>query len=395
MTSPNQPPPELEQFLQHAAELYALEKLASKMAVGPLRKQVQGVWRSAAALWVRMFGGLDNPAIPERHGEYLSAVKRQIAAINPDVAGPLAEYVDKALAMGVRHAAAEVGVHVTTPPGPVKQEPATPAEGISTPPRPARIEQIDWPTVDQPGPAPRRPGHGTRRDWPTVDLDPAMSDTTSTALDTLDRDVKEQLLHAEHAVEQVAGDLYKDVTDALAETQKAVVAADRATTVVVNEAANTGSDQLAAKLGAARLWVAERNACLHCLALSGEVAPPGGHFDGSLTFGKKPLPVWPPGSELESPPRHPNCRCRCTPWLGSAPGYTGPDLPAALKREAQRSILVGWRTETESERARLDAAARLLRRGTTLPKSVQARARTAVKRGSFGEFPRRQKGTPP
>jgi hypothetical protein len=107
-----------------------------------------------------------------------------------------------------------------------------------------------------------------------------------------------------------------------------------------------------------------------------------------LTFGKQALVPWPDPEHLDGPELHPHCRCRTTPWLGSAPGYTGPDLPAVLKREAQRSILTGWRMATESERGRLDAAARLLRRGTDLPKSVQARARAAVKRGRFQQFPR-------
>lgn len=371
MTTPAQPPPELEQFLTHAAELYALEKLASKTAVGPLRKQVQGVWRKAAALWVSMFGALDNPATPERHGEYLAAVRREIAGVSPDVAGPLAEYVDKALAMGVQHAADEIRVRVTKPAEPPV---AAPALGIP----------------GQPRPEPIRPGRGARRDWPTVDLDPALPDTTTAILDRLDRDLQQQLTKAENAIESVSGDLYSDVTDALAETQKTVTVADRAATVVVNEAANAGSDQLAEKLGAARLWIAERNACVHCLAYAGEVAPAGGSFPVGLTFGKKPLVPWPDPNVLPGCPLHPNCRCRTTPWLGHVEGAPGPSLPEVLKREAQRSILTGWRTETESERARVDAAARLLRRGTTLPKSVQQRARQAVKRGRFNAFPRRK-----
>lgn len=373
MTTPAQPPPgtqqQLDQFLVHAAELYALEQLASKMAVGPLRKQVQGVWRKAAALWVGMFGALDNPATPERHGEYLAAVRKEIAAVEPRVAGPLAEYVDKALAMGVQHAADVIQVRVIKP-----AAPPVPAAGIP----------------EQQRPEPIRPGRGPRRDWPTVDLDPVLSDTTTAILGSLDPDLQQQLIKAEHAIESVSGDRYSHVTDALVETQKTVTAADRATTVVVNEAANTGSDQLAEKLGAARLWIAERNACVHCLAYAGEVAPAGGSFPVGLTFGKKPLVPWPDPNVLPGCPLHPNCRCRTTPWLGHVEGAPGPSLPEVLKREAQRSILTGWRTETESEGARVDAAARLLRRGTTLPKSVQQRARQAVKRGRFNAIPRRK-----
>lgn len=79
-----------------------------------------------------------------------------------------------------------------------------------------------------------------------------------------------------------------------------------------NAAYNQGSRSLADAHGLARMWVAERDACLHCLALSGTVAPAGQPFDAGLTFYVgpegllKPLPVYPPGA-LWGPPRHPNC----------------------------------------------------------------------------------------
>lgn len=129
------------------------------------------------------------------------------------------------------------------------------------------------------------------------------------------------------------------------------------------------------------VWVAERNACLTCLRLSGTVIDPnsGMGFDEDATFGKpgSAPAVWPPGLPLMAPPRHPNCRCRLR--IIAADNAL---VPQALRREAQRSVLRGW-SDHASRRSRLNAAERLLDRGTRLPRTVQERARRDVTRGSF------------
>lgn len=146
-------------------------------------------------------------------------------------------------------------------------------------------------------------------------------------------------------------------------------------TTAVNQAATVGAEQVAAQAGAPGLvWVAERDACVHCLGLAGQVSTTG-VFDGTVTFGDKPL-AWAGFSGL--PPRHPHCRCRVVPWAGED------DLVAlALRREAQRSVVRGWSLPTESNAARLRAAERLLRQGTVLPRSVERYGRDAVRAGGF------------
>jgi hypothetical protein len=130
------------------------------------------------------------------------------------------------------------------------------------------------------------------------------------------------------------------------------------------------------------VWVAERDACLVCLALSGHVSDPnqGIGFDEDATFGPhRPTPVWPPGMPLMAPPRHPNCRCRLR--IISADNVL---VPEALRREAERSVARGW-SGYDSKRARLHAADRLISRANRLPRSVQDRAAKDVARGTFSD----------
>lgn len=122
------------------------------------------------------------------------------------------------------------------------------------------------------------------------------------------------------------------------------------------------------------VWRAERDACVHCLAYQGH-ARVGGSYPAGLTFGKKPLST----SPVLMPPLHPNCRC--TQWVLARD--VAQAVQESLLREAQRSILRGWSVESESNTVRVDAARRLLAKNPTMPKSVQAYARSAVKAGEF------------
>lgn len=141
---------------------------------------------------------------------------------------------------------------------------------------------------------------------------------------------------------------------------------------LVNGAGNAGSTAVADAAGVATVWIAETNACVECLAYSGRTAGPGKTFPGGLTYGAKsynPEPV-------AYPPRHPNCRCTVEP-LGDE------SFAAALRREADRSVLRGFSLESESMKTRVDAAERLLARDPSAPASVKAYARRAVKAGEF------------
>jgi hypothetical protein len=121
------------------------------------------------------------------------------------------------------------------------------------------------------------------------------------------------------------------------------------------------------------IWVPERDACVTCLRLAGEVVKPGQAFDQSLTFGKKAYPYGDSEDDpdLTRPPRHPHCRCELhvvhLPSIGAQ--------RQALKREAERSIVKGWARESEADSVRVDAAKQLLARNVQLPKSVLAEAR--------------------
>lgn len=136
------------------------------------------------------------------------------------------------------------------------------------------------------------------------------------------------------------------------------------------------ADAITTAADAARLptvWVAETNACVHCLGLSGTVAQPGRAFDGSATYGRRPLGN---GAPISSPPRHPFCRCTLEPLVA-------PEYAAALRREADRSVLRGFSLESESMAVRIDAAERLIERGVDAPKTVIAFSRRAVAAGVF------------
>ena len=128
------------------------------------------------------------------------------------------------------------------------------------------------------------------------------------------------------------------------------------------------------------VWWSERTACKVCLALSGQVADPntGLGFDEFATFGKpgSAPDVWPPGMPLMAPPRHPACRCRIRIIAAS-----NTMLPAALRREAERTVARGW-SDYASKAKRLSAADRLLAH-SVLPKTVKARARADVEAGTF------------
>lgn len=146
----------------------------------------------------------------------------------------------------------------------------------------------------------------------------------------------------------------------------------------VNRTAAIAAELSAHQLGAEGVvWVSERDACVHCIGLAGEVARFGEPFTSFSPYTEKQL-TW--AGYNGRPPRHPNCRCRIIPWDG------GTETPEALKREAERSVARGWSLPTESNAARLRALDRLLQSPTLrLPPSVVRRARRALQERNFPE----------
>lgn len=142
-------------------------------------------------------------------------------------------------------------------------------------------------------------------------------------------------------------------------------------TEAVNMSGNEGSTAIADAADLPTVWVAETNACVRCLKYSGRIAKPGKTFPGGLTYGK---PVG--GPPLKHPPLHPHCRCTVEPLRSKK-------YAAALRREADRSVLRGFSLESESMGTRVDAAERLLATSPNAPKSVLNYAAGAVRRGEF------------
>ena len=216
-------------------------------------------------------------------------------------------------------------------------------------------------------------------DLPLVVRDPAVrsviDDIDTRAQRELDRAIRLSKIlpmTRQADVDAVTSTAYRSVTQAQADTRWAA-----------NRSVNAGTAEVAKREGANLLWVAERTACLHCLAYSGYAVVAGDTFPQNLTFANKPLSL----DAVPYPPRHPSCRCRVNVWYGPAgepEGHTSRQAPGALAREARRSVLRGW-SDYASLPARLTAADRLLARGADLPKTVSARARKDVQRGKFSE----------
>lgn len=204
---------------------------------------------------------------------------------------------------------------------------------------------------------------------------PVLSAEVQEAIDALGVAFKQQT---------VAGRILLRDVRSLSEATEAVVVANpeprvKATsTWVVNKAANEGVNHVAQSAGVrsttVTVWRAERDGCVHCLAYQGQVRRNGAYPVG-LTFGNKPLSSQP----VAAPPLHPHCRC--TQWILDE-ATAGPVI-AGLVREAKRSVLRGFSLPGESNKARVDAAAKLLARGSGLPRSVETYARSAVRKGRF------------
>lgn len=167
-----------------------------------------------------------------------------------------------------------------------------------------------------------------------------------------------------------------DVLESLAVAKQGLNVAVMVARTTTNEASNEAITAVAREVDdLVSVWRSERDACLHCLAYQGQIDTGDGYPEGR-TFGKTALDTGP----VSGPPLHPNCRCTQSLVHKDAAS----PLAKALEREAKRSVLRGWSLESESEKSRLDAAKRLVDRGTTLPKSVQEYARRSVKSGGFG-----------
>lgn len=210
---------------------------------------------------------------------------------------------------------------------------------------------------------------------PTLDL-PDLDEVTRVRLDD-----------AAGLAKTLPMDTKRDVLAVVGKVSAAKTRAEGQVRWTANQGINAGTSVVADRLGSALLWVAERDACLACLAHAGWSVAPGDTFPAGLTFGDKPIRE----DGVEYPPLHPGCRCQVRLWdgpIGAPPTDRSEMDPAArLAAEARRSVVYGW-TSYASGAATLRAMDRLLRRGADLPASVERRARTLLRQGRTMTPPR-------
>lgn len=159
---------------------------------------------------------------------------------------------------------------------------------------------------------------------------------------------------------------------ALAPIFGAATAARSRVVTQLNAASNAASETVGDTIRSPMVWEAERNACVHCLALSGHVIQAAGDTFPLISYGEIPAAF----GAISTPPRHPHCRCRLAVLASQ-------EYADTLKREAQRSVLRGFALQSESQAVRVKAAKKLLERDPLAPKSVKAYAARAVREGAF------------
>jgi len=136
------------------------------------------------------------------------------------------------------------------------------------------------------------------------------------------------------------------------------------------------------------IWVAERDACVRCLAYQGLYVTPatGQLFPGGRTWGPRWKsiigrpdfrgPGWREAADGEHEGSHPHCRCE----LRLVRRTNVRLLATGLKREAARSAAKGWARPTEGDTARVAAAKHVLATKAALPRSVVDETRRRLHR---------------
>lgn len=351
MTSPATPslPPSVPPQVQtHDVAAFALEAALIAATAGALAAGISAPIVAAQGLWRRLFGDVTTRQRGPVFARIVRSLSQDLARSRIDASDVLMSYARQARALGIQ-------------------------QGF------------------------------TEADRPVVDVPVTVGWEIRAYIDAASRDADERVSRTARILNSTQSGTWRTVEHLANTAHQAATGLAAAVVTVFNTELNAGITDAANTVGAQRLWIAEADACVHCLALSGTVVDVGQPFPMEATFGAKPL-TWEPISAggLTGPPRHPRCRCRVSPWLGHAgPGI---DLPTALRREAERSILNGNARPTESPRIRLSAAERLLSvigdakhsrspSGWPVPATVKQRAHRATKRGQFSPLaPRR--GTP-
>jgi hypothetical protein len=306
----------------HVAELRELEDSTKASALGSLPADLDRLQRAVVRGWVAAFGGLDQPGDGEALARLLTVLRVRLRSTYQGRAttasAAILAALEDALALG--------------------------------------LEQQRQLTGLKP------------------ELDPELPTEIRTNVAQVGANLREQLREADRLLRATgAGARFSQILAALAKARGAVNRIELAADHAVETARSSAAEQFAEHHDVPRLWIAERDSCLTCLAYAGRTAAVGKAFPSGLSFGKASTAAEP----RNAPPAHPRCRCSIMAWTG------GNDLPEALKREARRSVLKGWSLESESQASRLDAAERLLQRGARLPGTVEREARQAVRARRF------------
>jgi len=146
---------------------------------------------------------------------------------------------------------------------------------------------------------------------------------------------------------------------------------EREASTQLSAAHTEGVSAAAERLGWVLVLVPEVDACLVCTSYAGSIVEPGGRFHAVRNFTDGEL-----AEDGVTCPVHPWCRCH----VRAVARTDAESVAAPLHREAERSVLRFDALPSESDRARTEAARRLIEQGTDLAKTVVARSVAAVKR---------------
>ena len=239
-----------------------LELQAVERVVGGLRAQLQTATQRILALYVTYAGSLDNELPGHLRRGFADAASQIIAAVAFTNRATLQALVRQALLMGASDATY-----------------AGAAGAAALAAQPVRPELEDW---------------------------------VQALVGTLAERVFATLAAAQALPQILRPADSKTVMVIVGRLNQAGALAERDTRWAGNAGYNQSFRDAADRQGLPVVWVAESDACMHCLAYSGEVAQPGQAFRPDLTFyvgpegTLKPLRQ-PPGRALWGPPLHPNC----------------------------------------------------------------------------------------
>ncbi len=256
--------PSREQIEQADLQALSFEALAARQAAQPVRQQIEQANQQIFALYAVLAGQLDGDLPEALRGQMVEAIAQILSEVRIAV-GPLLRRI---AGRGIRLGIDQAGVHM-------------PAEGVRATVPPDMLETIG--KVD-----------GKAR----ADLQSAITTARLSGVKNL-----------------------RDVQRVVAQATKAANRVESNTRWVANRAVAQGTGRVAEAHRMPRLWVAERDACLACLAYSGQVALPGEPFPEGLTFADRSYVR----GVVDDPPLHPNC-------VPAGVAISSPPISAGYKR---------------------------------------------------------------